>query len=112
MRDDRPVLLPRRQRTHQGEAGAFFILEQARTGKRPAIGVVGLGAKKAGREHHLAADNEAVEAQMVAEKLPTPRLGFRSAAKQAENISPFAEPLRPADKIAEETVEPHHAARD
>src|SRR5271169_2270776 len=49
---------------------------------------------------------------MVAEKLPAPRLGFRRAAKQAKNISPFAEHFRPSDKIAEEAVELHHAARD
>ena len=81
MRHDRPVSLSRRQRTHEGEAGAFFILEQARTGKRPGVRIGGLRAKKAGREHHLPADDETVEAQMVAEKLPTPWLGFRRAAK-------------------------------
>src|SRR5215813_12982725 len=97
---------------HQLKAGALFVLEQMRAGKRPGIGVVRFGAQEARREHHLAADHKTIEAEMMAEKLPAPRLGFRRAAEQTKGVSPFAQYRRPADEIAEETIEPHNAARD
>ena len=83
-----------------------------RAGKRPGIGVIRLGAEEAWREHHLPADDKAIEAEMVAEKLPAPRLGFRWDAEQTKCIGPFAEHRRPADEIAEEAIEPHDAAGD
>ena len=112
MRHDRLVLLLRRQRAHQRQAGALFILEQAGAGKRPGIGIVRFGAEKARRQHHLPADHEAVETEMVAEQLPSPWLGFRRIAEQAKDVGPFAKHLRPADQIAEKTIEPHHVAGD
>ena len=48
---------------------------------------------------------------MVAEQLPAPGLGFGRIAKQAKDVGPFAEHLRPADQVAEKTIEPHHVAR-
>src|ERR1700691_5413194 len=101
MRDDRPVLLSRRQRAHQRQSAAFLILEQAGACKWPGIGVVGLGAEKAGCEHHLPADDEAVEAEMVSEQLPPPRLRFRRGAKETKDVSPFTEHLSPGDQVAE-----------
>ena len=47
VRDDRLALLARRQRAHQRQAGALFVLEQMRAGERPGIGVVRLGAEEA-----------------------------------------------------------------
>jgi len=83
-----------------------------RAGKRPGVSIIRLGAEEARREHHLAADHKAIEAEMMAEKLPAPRLGFRRAAEQTKRIGPFAQHRRPADEIAEEAIEPHDTARD
>src|SRR5271156_3857550 len=97
MRDDCLLLLVRRQGAHQRQAGTLLILEQAGAGERSGIGIVGLGPEEAWREHHLPADDKTIEAQVMAEELPSPRFGFRRLTEQAKDIGPFAEHVRSAD---------------
>src|SRR5579871_4968678 len=105
MSHDRAALLLRRQRAHQRQTGALLVFEQPGTGKRPGIGIVRLGAEKTWGEHHLPPENEAVEAQMMTEQLPSPRLRFDGIAEQTKNVGPFAQYIGAADQIAEEAIE-------
>src|SRR5215468_713278 len=49
---------------------------------------------------------------MVTEQLPAPWLDGRWRAIETEDVAPFAQHCRPADEVAEKTIEPHHVARD
>ena len=112
MRDDGPLLLLRRKRAHQLQAGALLVLEQPDALERSVVGVVRLCAPERRRQHHLMAQHEAVEHQMMAEQLPAPRLGRGRLAEQAEDVAPFAHHRRPVHEVAEEAVELHHVARE
>src|SRR5580704_6464970 len=91
MRDNSAPLLLRRKRAHQRQAGALLVFEQARAGERSGIGIVRFGTQEARRQHHLAAKHQAVEAQVMTEELPAPRLGFRRRAEQAEDEGPLTQ---------------------
>ena len=75
----------------------------------PAIGIGDLRAEKARRQHHLPAQRQAVERQMMAEQLPAPGPGGRGLAEQAEGVAPFVQHARRPQHLAEEGVEAHDA---
>jgi hypothetical protein len=67
MRDDRLTLLRRRERTHQCEAGAFLVLEQARALEGAAVRIGRLRSQKGWCQHHLAAQHEATQGEVMTE---------------------------------------------
>ena len=111
MGDDGLALLRRRQRAHEREPGTLLVLEQADACERSAIRISRLRAQEGRRQHHLPAEHEAAQGEVMAEQLPAPGLVRRGRAEQTERVAPFAEHGGAADEIAEKTVQPHHVAR-
>ena len=105
------ALLLARKCAHQLQPRALLVLEQPDALERPVVGVVRLGAPERRRQHHLRAQHEAIEHQVMAEELPAPRFARRRLAEQAEDVAPFAHHRRPVHDVAEKAVELHHVAR-
>src|SRR5262245_57718181 len=80
--------------------------------KGPSSAKQGSAPRKAGGQHHMAADHQAIEREMMPEKLPAPRVRGRGRAVEREDVAPFAQHRRPAHEVAEKAIEPHHVARD
>jgi hypothetical protein len=109
--EDRGCHLGVVERAHQIETGPLLRCEHHRSGEWPFVDVARLGAHERGGEHHLVADDGAVEAEVVAVDLPRPRLAAGRVAEDRHEVGPLTELIWAVGHVSQELVETHDVAR-
>ena len=107
---DRGARLRRRQRAHHGQTRTLLLLEDREAGVPPCSRPARLGTEEGGRHHHLIAQYETVQVEVMAIELPSPRFVVGWRAEDAQEVRPFAVLVDAAGDLGEDLVEPHDVA--
>src|ERR1700730_9280841 len=89
-RERRALPLFQRKRAHQRKALLLLRAKYARPGIFAEAGEHRLRAHEVGRQHQLVPEHEAIDVEVVAVDLPSPRLARRGRAEDAYPIEPLA----------------------
>ena len=74
---------------------------------RPYINVRWLCAHESRREHHLIANHQTVERQMVSHELPAPWLDWRGLAKQRKIKTPLTKNFGVTGQLTQKVIDSH-----
>src|SRR3989441_3250179 len=111
LEENRLLLLWQGERANELQTVALLGIEFPQPGVGAAVSDGRLRAPERRRHHDLVLAHEVVQVEVVAVKLPTPRLVHRGRAKEAEEIEPFPKKLPVAGNFPKHLVELHDVAR-